>query len=146
MLQNELGKQFANLDQRQEYLNSVCDGTESVSYTRIFTPEELAEQRENLAEANIMLDDIENTKKQALADFKEKAKPYEEMRKEAISNLRTKSEVVTEECFKILDEDTKTIGFYNANGDLVSSRPAFPNELQRKLNIFAELKTGTDDK
>lgn len=44
MLQNELGKQFANLDQRQEYLNSVCDGQESVSYTRIFTTEELAER------------------------------------------------------------------------------------------------------
>ena len=144
MIEQEIGKNYSK-EAREQYLRQICDGTESVSYTRIFTPEELAEQRENLAEANIMLDDIENTKRQALADFKEKAKPYEEMRKEAISNLRTKSEVVTEECFKVLDEDTKTIGFYNANGDLVSSRPAFQSELQRKLNIFTELKTGTSD-
>ena len=145
MIQNELGKQFANQEQREEYLQSICDGTESVSYTRIFTTEELAEQRELLTDASIMLADIERTKKETLADFKEKAKPWEEQRAKAIESLRTKSEVVTEECFKVLDEETKTVGFYNSKGDLVSSRGAFASELQK--TIFAEFrKTGTEDK
>lgn len=144
MLQNELGKQFANLDQRQEYLNSVCDGQESVSYTRIFTTEELAEQRELLTDASIMLADIERTKKQALADFKDQAKPWEDQKQKAIESLRTKSEVVEEDCYKVLDEETKMVGFYNSNGDLVSSRGAFASELQK--TIFAEFrKTGTHD-
>lgn len=145
MIEQEIGKNYSK-EAREQYLRNICDGMENISYTRLFTPEELAEQRELLTEASIMLADIEQAKKETLAQFKEKAKPYEEQKADAINNLRTKSEVVNEECFKILDEDTKTIGFYNANGDLVSSRPAFPNELQRKLNIFAELKTGTDDK
>lgn len=145
MLEKELGKNYSP-ESREQYLRQICDGSEKISYTRLFTPEELAEQREMLIDASIMLADIEQAKKKALAKFKEEAKPYDEQVAKAIISLRTKSEVVTEECYKVLDEDTKTVGFYNANGDLVSSRAAFQNELQRRINIFAELKTGTNDK
>lgn len=143
MIEKELGKNYP-ADKRAEYLQNICDGSESVSYTRIFTLEELAEQREKLTEASIMLADIDKAKKDALANFKEEAKPWESQKAQAIDNLRTKSEVVEEECFKMLDEETKTVGFYNHNGDLVSSRPAFPNELQK--TIFSVLrKEGTNN-
>ena len=52
---------------------------------------------------------------------------------------------VTEDCFKFFDEESKMIGFYNKQGDLVSSRPAFPDELQK--TIFATIrKDGTNNK
>ena len=36
------------------------------------------------------------------------------------------------------------VGFYNREGNLVSSRPAFPNEMQK--SIFMEIrKTGTNN-
>lgn len=144
MLKTELGKEYANQDEREQYLQSIADGTETVSYTRIFTTEELAEQRELLTDASIMLADIERTKKQAMADFKDQSKPWEDQKAKAIESLRTKSEVVEEDCFKVLDEETKMVGFYNSEGNLVSSRGAFASELQK--TIFAEFrKTGTRD-
>lgn len=144
MLKTELGKEYANQDEREQYLQSIADGMETVSYTRIFKTEELAEQRELLTDASIMLADIERTKKQAMADFKDQAKPWEDQKAKAIESLRTKSEVVEEDCFKLLDEETKMVGFYNSEGNLVSSRGAFASELQK--TIFAEFrKTGTHD-
>lgn len=143
MIEKELGKDYP-LERREQFLRNICDGTESVSYTRIFTPEELAEQRELLTDACIALSEIEAEKKQAMSNFKEEAKPYEEQRNKAVSNLRTKSEVVTEDCFKVVDEESKTVGFYNKAGDLVSSRPAFASEMQK--TIFMEVrKDGTNE-
>lgn len=144
MIEKELGKHLPQ-EQREEFLRNNCDGVEEVSYTRIFTPEELAEQRELLTDASIMLADIERTKKAKLAEFKDQAKPWEDQKSKAIENLRTKSEVVEEECFKVVDDETKMVGFYNHDGDLVSSRGAFASEMQK--TIFAEFrKTGTEDK
>lgn len=142
MLEKELAKNVP-IEERADYLNNICDGTESMSYARQFTPEEMAEHRELLSNACIMLEDIEREKKSALTRFKDKAKQYEVQRKQAVDNLRMKSEVVEEECFKILDEETKMVGFYNSLGDLVNSRPALPKELQKSL--FAIRKTGTEN-
>ncbi len=120
------------MEEREQFLRTTCDGTEEVSYMRTFTPEELAKQRELLTDASIMLADIEQ------------AKPYVEQKKKAIENLKAKAETVVEECFKYFDEETMMVGFYNAEGNLVSSRPAFHNEMQK--TVFAEIrKTGTDN-
>lgn len=142
MIKKELGKELP-LEEREAFLRNNCDGVEEVSYSRAFTPEELAEQRELLTDADIMLADIEKAKKEAMDGFKEQAKPYVEQKNKAIENLKAKAETVIEECYKYFDEETKMIGFYNSEGNLVNSRPAFPNEMQK--SVFAELrKTGTD--
>jgi hypothetical protein len=131
MIKKEYGKEYS-LEEREQFLRNTCDGTEEVSYMRTFTPEELAKQRELLTDASIMLADIEQ------------AKPYVEQKKKAIENLKAKAETVVEECFKYFDEETMMVGFYNAEGNLVSSRPAFHNEMQK--TVFAEIrKTGTDN-
>ena len=132
MIAKEYGKDLA-IEAREEFLRNTCDGTEEVSYSRVFSPEELAKQRELLTDASIRLADIEEEKKQAMAEFKEQAKPYAEQRAKAIQNLRTKAETVTEVCYKYFDEETNMVGFYNREGNLVSSRPAFPNEMQKTM-------------
>lgn len=143
MIKKEYGKEYS-LEEREQFLRNTCDGTEEVSYMRTFTPEELAKQRELLTDASIMLADIEQAKKEAMDGFKEQAKPYVEQKKKAIENLKAKAEHVVEECFKYFDEETMMVGFYNAEGNLVSSRPAFPNEMQK--TVFSEFrKTGTDN-
>ena len=143
MIKKELAKE-KSLEERAEFLSNTCDGTEEVSYSRVFTPGELAKQRELLTDASIKLADIEDEKKKVMDEFKEKAKPLVAQRQQSIQNLRTKSETVTELCYKFLDEETKMVGFYNKEGNLVSSRPAFPNEMQK--TIFKELqREGTTD-
>ena len=132
MIEKELGKDL-NIEEREEFLRNTCDGTEEVSYSRVFTPGELAKQRELLTDASIKLADIDDEKKEAMEAFKEQAKPYAEQKKKAIEALRTKAETVTETCYKYYDEDSDMVGFYNKDGNLVSSRPAFPNEKQKTM-------------
>lgn len=144
MLDKELGKEYP-LEQREQFLSDNSDDVEKVSYSKAFSPEELAKQREDLTDAAIKLADIEEQKKEANAHFKELMKPLEQKKAVAIKNLKDKAMVVEEDCYKFFDEETKMIGFYNKEGDLVSSRPAFPDELQK--TIFAEIRSnGTTDK
>lgn len=71
-------------------------------------------------------------------------KPLQQKKAVAIENLKKKAMTVTEDCFKFFDEESKMIGFYNKQGDLVSSRPAFPDELQK--TIFSTIrKDGTNN-
>lgn len=144
MLDKELGKEYP-LEQREQFLNDNSDDVEKVSYSKAFSPEELAKQREDLTDAAIKLADIEEQKKEANAHFKELMKPLEQKKAVAIKNLKDKAMVVEEDCYKFFDEETKMVGFYNKEGDLVSSRPAFPDELQK--TIFAAIRSnGTTDK
>lgn len=144
MLDKELGKEYP-LEKREQFLNDNSDSVEKVSYSKAFSPEELAKQREDLTDAAIKLADIEEQKKEANAHFKELMKPLEQKKAVAIKNLKDKAMTVEEDCYKFFDEETKMVGFYNKEGDLVSSRPAFPDELQ--TTIFAAIRSnGTTDK
>ena len=142
MLDKELGKDIA-IEERKQFLEDNCDAVEKVTYSRQFSPEELALQREMLTDSSIKIADIEEEKKQVMDGYKEQLKPLQQEKAEAIGNLKSKSQVVTEECYKFLDEESGMIGFYNREGNLVSSRPAFPNEMQRTM--FAVLRTGTNN-
>ena len=77
-------------------------------------------------------------------EFKERLKPLNETKGEAIKALREKSQTVTEKCYKFLDEETKMVGFYNKEGNLVNSRPAFQKELEKTIQMELR-KTGTNN-
>lgn len=141
MLDRELGKDIA-LEERASFLEDNCDAVEEVTYSRAFEPEELALKREQLTDASIKIADIEEEKKEVMDGFKERLKPLQEQKSEAIKSLRDKSQTVTEKCYKFLDEETKMVGFYNKEGNLVSSRHAFQRELQKTIQMDIR-KNGT---
>jgi hypothetical protein len=141
MLDRELGKDIA-LEDREQFLEDNCDAVEDVTYSRAFSPEELAQKREQLTESSIKIADIEEEKKLVMDGYKERLKPLQEQKAEAIDALRDKSQVVTERCYKFIDEETKMVGFYNNEGNLVNSRPAFQKELEKTIQMEIR-KTGT---
>lgn len=141
MLDKELGKDVA-LEGRAQFLEDNCDAVENVTYSRAFEPEELALAREQLTDASIKIADIEENKKEVMDAFKKQLEPLNQQKVEAIKALRDKSRTVTEKCYKFLDEDTKMVGFYNKEGNLVSSRPAFQKELEKTIHMELR-KTGT---
>ena len=143
MLDRELGKDIA-LEERASFLEDNCDAVEEVTYSRAFEPEELALKREQLTDASIKIADIEEEKKEDMDGFKERLKPLQEQKADAIKALRDKSQTVTEKCYKFLDEETKMVGFYNKEGNLVSSRPAFQKELQKTIQMYIR-KNGTNN-
>ena len=143
MLDRELGKDIA-LEERASFLEDNCDAVEEVTYSRAFEPEELALKREQLTDASIKIADIEEEKKEVMDGFKERLKPLQERKADAIKAKHNKYKTVTEKCYKFLDEETKMVGFYNKEGNLVSSRPAFQRELQKTIQMDIR-KNGTSD-
>lgn len=59
-----LGQDIPEKD-RWQFLQDNADSVEKIGYTHRFTPEELAQKRESLAETSIKINDIEIEKKEA---------------------------------------------------------------------------------
>ena len=139
-----LGQDIPEKD-RWQFLQDNADSVEKIGYTHRFTPEELAQKRESLAETSIKINDIEIEKKEVMESFKADLKPLNEQKKELLDNIKKGSEYSeNEECVKILDHEERMAGYYNKLGELVYSRPIMPQEMQKTIfNI--NRKTGTND-
>lgn len=128
----ELGKECTP-DERVKFLKDNCDEIQEMDYMRQFTPAELLEMKENLSTVAIQMDDLEEEKKDLTANINAKIKTQKVMKKRLLKGLKQKAELVSENCFKFIDEETRMVGFYNSEGDLVSSRPAMGSELQKSI-------------
>ena len=73
-----------------------CSG-ENRLYSHRFTPEELAQKKETLAEVSITINDIEIEKKEAMDEFKERLKPLNEEKQELLDHIKRGSEFVENE-------------------------------------------------
>ena len=141
--------------ERWQFLQDNADAVEKIGYTHRFTPEELAQKKETLAEVSITINDVEMEKKEAMESFKERLKPLNEEKQELLDHIKRGSEFVEneecakilyhedEECAKILYHEEKMAGFYNKLGELVYSRPIMPQEMQKTV-FSINRKTGTD--
>jgi hypothetical protein len=137
-----LGLEYGDKESRIKFFEDNCYAVEETSYMKDFTPEEIAQMKERLSEVSIKINDIDEEKKKANELFKLKMKPLSEDKHELLKNIKQKSELVTENCYKFVDEETRTVEIYNADGICISQRPAFANELQKTIFQF---KTGTND-
>lgn len=132
-------------DERWQFLRDNADSVEAIGYTHRFTPDELAQKKESLAEASIKINDIEVEKKETMEAFKQELKPLNEEKQKLLENIKKGSEYVeNEECAKILYHEEKMAGYYNKLGELVYSRPIMPQEMQKTV-FSINRKTGTND-
>lgn len=143
-MQRELGKDIQDPKKRVAFLMDNCDKVEEKGYMKPYNPEELGRMKENLSETDIVINDIEEEKKEVAADFKARLEPLTKERKAILEGLKKKAVFVEENCYKFVDPDTREVGYYNANGDLIESRPAYPDELQGTIYQIGR-KTGTDN-
>lgn len=126
---------------QKSFLGANCDGREEVGYMRQFTPEQIVEMKDSLSETAIKINDFEIQKKEFLSEMKAETEPLTAQKKALLKNIKQKAEFVTENCFKFLDRDEKKVGFYNAEGMLVSERPMRADEYQLTIPMGM---TGTD--
>jgi len=143
-MEKTIGKEYKNARDREAFLKDNCDKVEEKGYMKPYTPEELQGHKENLANVSIEIAEVEAEKKAQDAYYKGQLKPLIEQRTQMVSNIKSKSEYVKEICYKFVDQEAKETGFYNADGDLVESRPATADELQPTIFSMAR-KTGTND-
>lgn len=130
--------------QRFEFLKDNADAVENIGYTRRFSSEELNQKKESLANYSIEINDIEEEKKDAMDTFKERLKFPNEQKKLLLGQIKESAEFVKEDCAKIIDHDTRLVGYYNSLGELVYTRPIMPQEMQ-KTTFSINRKTGTED-
>ena len=142
-MEQHLAQDISEQD-RWQFLQDNADAVEKIGYTHRFTPEELAQKKESLAEVSLQISDIAPEKKEVMDDFKERLKPRNEEKAELLDHIKRGSEFrADEECAKILYHDERMAGFYNRLGELVYSRPIMPQEMQKTIfNI--NRKTGTE--
>lgn len=143
MLEKKLAQDVA-VEEREEYLKNTCDAVEEITFNRPFSQTQLTAMKESLMNVSIKISDIEAEKKKVLDDIKERMKPLTSEKEHLIFQLKNKADEATEDCYKFLDEESSMIGYYDKEGNLVSSRPAYPSELQ--TTVFSVLrKTGTNN-
>ena len=137
-MQKVLGQDINDLDARKQFLLDNADEVVEMSYSKSFDADELAKKKTELAEKSIKINDLN----EAIKDYKEmvglELKPLKEEVKNLLGDIKAKSRIVTERCYKIVDEDERMACFYNAEGVLVSSRPATKEELSP--TIFKEMR------
>ena len=140
-----LGKEYADPQQRKQYLADNADSVVEKTYMRRFTPEELQSRKEELANVSISINDIENEKKAALYEFKERLKPLAEKRGLLIEDIRKKAETVTGNCYCFVVEEERMTYVINEDGDCIEAHPGTAEELQKTVFQPMRLKTGTEN-
>lgn len=135
--------EFAEGEERVNALDANSDAIEEITYTRRFSPDELADMRSRLADNSIEESDIEARKKEEIDRFKDQLKPIQKAKTTLLSKLKTKTEQVTESCYKMINREERLVGYYNSDGELVSARPLNAQEMQK--TIFEVSKTGTNN-
>lgn len=141
---NGIGKEYTDPEQRKRYLKDNADAVVEKSYMRRFTPEELQSHKENLANIDIQINDIEQEKKAAMEVFKERLKPLQEQHAELISNIRQKATLTSGICYCFVDEEVRTTYIINEDGDCIESHPCTAEELQKSIYEPIRLATGTE--
>ena len=131
-------------EDRWQFIQDKADAIEEIGSKHRYTPEELAQKKESLAETSIEINDIEEEKKEVMQEYKKQLEPLLKQKKQLLEHIKKGSEFrENEQCAKILYHDERMVGYYNKLGELVYSRPIMPQEMQK--TIFKTLKTGTND-
>jgi len=126
------------LNEREEFLKNNAEAPEELLYAKMFSEEELALMKDSLAAVDMEIDFVEEEKKAVTAEYTASIKLSKKERKGLLRNIRTKSVEVNEVCYKFLDEEARSVKYYNKIGDMVFTRPMKPEEYQR--SIFPLLK------
>ncbi len=132
-------------EERKELLENSADGIVSEKFYRKLTQEELIAKKAAFTANALKFDDIEEQKKDVVAEFKEQLDPLKRTHKELGSEIRTGYEEVEGTLYKMVDTEKRWVSFYSETGELIEtkSRPAVADELQKTIHM--EIRTGTND-
>jgi hypothetical protein len=139
-----LGKEYGDLNARKTFLKDNCDVVEEFGYMKQFSPDKVLELKERLAEVSIEINDKEEELNDIKKDFKFAMDPLKEEKLICLKGIKERAEFVKEVCYTFIDQESKMVGTYNSEGDLISQRPAMPKELQGTI-FQIDRKTGTNN-
>ena len=139
MISKVLGQEIADLEERENFLIDNADSVVEMDYHKSFESEELARKKTELSEVCIQINDLEEEIKQYRENVNLELKPLKETRQTLLADIKSKGKMVREKCYCFIEQQEKMACFYNAEGILVSSRPATREELKAPT-IFQKLR------
>lgn len=140
-----IGQEYTDPQEREQFLKDNADAIEKMGYSKPIPSDQVEKLKETLADASIKKLELEEQKKAQTQMLNEEIKGYKNTIKEVADKLKSKSEYVNEPCYKMVDEQTRHVGYYNNEGMLVYQRAARQSELQPRLFDLRPGKTGTDN-
>ena len=143
-MEKYIGQDIKDVNLRKIFLSDNADEVVEKTYMKPYSAAELQGKKEDLANVSIKISDIEAKKKAAMEVFKGDLKPLHEEKNILVGNIKAKAELVTEDCYRITDQEAGETGFYNADGNLIEVRPATADEMQGNLFKLVR-KTDTDN-
>lgn len=139
MINKVLGQDITDLQQRKNFLLDNADEVVEMDYHKPFDSDELSRKKTELSEVCIQIDDLEEDIKNYRDKINTSLKPLKENRQRLLNDIKSKGRLVQEKCYKFIEQDDKMACYYNAEGILVSSRPATRDELKQP-SIFQSLR------
>ena len=146
-MDKHIGKDIKDALERKRFLEDNADEVVKKTYMKQYTAPELLGKKEDLASIEIEISELEAEKNEVLAEIKGKLKPLYERKVKLVGSIKAKADLVTEDCYRITDQEIGETGFYNSDGDLIEMRNATADEMQGQLfkPTVVMRKTGTDD-
>lgn len=123
IMEKYLGLEYEDLAEREQYIKDNADSIENMGYSKPIPSDQIEKLKETLADASIKKLEQEEAKKAAVQMYNEEIKGY-----------------------KLIDQQTRQVGYYTKEGTLVYQRAARHDELQPNIFKLNPAKTGTDDK
>lgn len=118
---------------RKKMLADNAERREEFTYQRELSADEITQLKDELSKEIIALEKLEEEKKQEMDSFKESIDPVKKEIKRVTSLLRVRREEVEEDVYLLADQEEGMMGYYNAKGELVYTRPLYANEKQMRI-------------
>lgn len=121
------------VEARKQMLEDNCDKVESKTYIDRWTPNRVQQEKNNYIDLQSKIAKLTAELAQVQSEYKGEIKPLKEQSGIILNNIQQGGELVTKDCYKFVEEDEKMVGFYDAKGHLIDSRPATPEEMGGNL-------------
>ncbi|MBS1915698.1 MAG: hypothetical protein JST87_05435 [Bacteroidetes bacterium] len=120
-------------EERKRILEENCDSREATKYLKQLTPDELDQRREQVTDNAIQLGELEEEKKEAMAEFKSKIDPLVKQNKFILREIKTRQSEVSGILYHMANHEEGMMETYDESGEMIASRRLRPEEKQQKL-------------
>ena len=130
--------QIASLpsQERIDVLEGICYQVKKESYTKQLSQEEQAEKKSELAEVSILIAELEEKKKDLIAQLKAEMTEPIEQKKKLLKTIKYKSETREGLLFYIDDQENGMMYIFDENAVCVEFRSLRQDEKQTKMRTL----------
>lgn len=135
-------------EERVLYLADTSDEVVEQTYHIRLDAAEITAKRAEFTRQHLRLRQLQQEKKDYLDTLKDQMKPIQETTNELADELNTGYTRKHGRLYKIIDHESKTVGYYSPSGELIETltRPANREELSQMTIAHSIRMTGTNDR